>query len=171
MNRDGIDVAEPDLAAQRLGGGDGEHARAAADVDDALRPAALEQPVEMNEAAARGAVMAGAEGEPRLDLDADVVQANPRAIMAPMDEKAPGPHRREAGERARHPVAFLGDAEDRRARGLLIRRGGDQHADLILVRLKAEIGLHEPGPAAARPSLVGLEGASTPLRPARSSRR
>ena len=35
LNRDGIDVAEPDLAAQDLGGGDGEHARAAADVEHA----------------------------------------------------------------------------------------------------------------------------------------
>ena len=34
LNRDGIDVAEPDLAAQDLGCGDGEHARAAADIED-----------------------------------------------------------------------------------------------------------------------------------------
>ena len=112
----------------------------------------------MNEAAARGAVMAGAEGEPRLDLDADIVQADARTIMAPMDKKAPRPHRRKAGERARHPVALLGDAERRRPRGLLVRRGSDERTDLFLVRLRAEIGLHEPSLAAARPSLAGLEG-------------
>ena len=38
----------------------------------AARPTALEQAVEMQETAARRAVMAGAEGEPRLDLDRDV---------------------------------------------------------------------------------------------------
>ena len=113
----------------------------------------------MKKAAARRAVMAGAEGEPRLDLDADVVQADASHDHgAPWIEKAPGPDRREAGERARDPVALLRDAERRRARGLLVRRGGDERADLFLVRLKAEIGLHEPSLAAARPRLVGLEG-------------
>jgi hypothetical protein len=42
----------------------------------------------MQKTAARCAVMAGAEGEPRLDLDGDVVGADPGAIMGAMNEKA-----------------------------------------------------------------------------------
>ena len=69
----------------------------------------------MEQAAPRRAVMAGAEGEPRLDLDRHIVGADARPVVAAMNEKAPGPDRREAGERARHPVAPLGDPEGRRA--------------------------------------------------------
>ena len=117
----------------------------------------LSSAVEMQKTAARRAVMAGAEGEPRLDLDADIVGADARPIMGAVDDKAPGPDRREAGERIRDPVALLRDAEGRRARGLLVRRRGNERADLFLVRLEAEIGFHQPSLAAARPSLVGLE--------------
>ena len=73
-----IDVARNHAAAQRLGGRDGKYARAGADVEDACPPsalakAALEQCIEREQAAARGAVMTGAEGKRRLDLDADAV--------------------------------------------------------------------------------------------------
>ena len=111
----------------------------------------------MQKAAARRAVMAGAEGEPRLDLDRDVVRPDARAVVGPMNEKAPGPNGLEAGERIGDPVALLRQAEGRGARGRFVRGGGDQRPDRRLVRLRAEIGLHEPGPAAARPKIVGLE--------------
>ena len=69
FDRDRIEVAEPDLAPEDFRRGDGEHAGAAADVEDLARPPALQQAVEMQQAAARRAVMAGAEGEAGLDLD------------------------------------------------------------------------------------------------------
>jgi hypothetical protein len=43
-----------------------------------------------------GFVMAGAEGQPRLDLDRDHAMRHPARIMRAIDEKAPGPHRRQA---------------------------------------------------------------------------
>ena len=61
------------LRLQDFRRGDGEHAGAAADVEDVARPPTLQQAIEMQQAAARRAVMAGAEGEAGLDLDADVV--------------------------------------------------------------------------------------------------
>jgi hypothetical protein len=64
------------VANTRARSGDGEHARTGADVEDvqrAAKPRRLQKPVERNEAAARGAVMAGAESQSRLDLDADAV--------------------------------------------------------------------------------------------------
>ena len=72
----------------------------------------------MQETAARGAVMAGAEREAGLDLDRDVVGADKRAVMRAMHEKTPGAHRLKPGERARDPVALRRQAERRRARGL-----------------------------------------------------
>ena len=44
--------------------GDGQHARAAADIEPMPRPPPLEEAVEMHEAPAGGAVMAGAEASP-----------------------------------------------------------------------------------------------------------
>ena len=63
---------------RRPGGGNREHAGSGADVEDAARAARLEQAVERQQASPRGAVMAGAEGERRLDLDADAVGADAR---------------------------------------------------------------------------------------------
>ena len=67
----------------------------------------------MKKAAARRAVMAGAEGEAGLDLDADVVRADARAVVRAVHEKAPGAHGREAGQRIGDPVALLRQAESR----------------------------------------------------------
>ena len=112
----------------------------------------------MDEAAAGGAVMAGAEGEAGLDLDADVVQPDLPTVVLPVDEKAPRTHGDEAGEGVGDPVALLRQPERRGLRGLLVRGGGDQRPDVVLVRLEAEIGLDQPSLAPARPGVVGLEG-------------
>ena len=85
---------------------------------------ALMQRIEREQAAAGGAVMAGAEGERGLDLDADPVARHPRAVMRAMDDKTPGIDRGELGETGRHPVA-RGHALEHKARrgvgGLLAR--------------------------------------------------
>src|SRR5271165_6866931 len=105
------------------------------------RPAALEQANEMDEAASGRAVMAGAEGEPGLDLDADVVGADPRSVMRAVDEKTPRAHRLKTGQRIGDPVLLLGQPECDGARRLLVGGGGDKSANLILVGLEAEMGL------------------------------
>ena len=60
----------------------------------------------MQQAAARRAVMAGAEGERRLDLDRDVVRFDARAVVGAVNEKAPRANRREAGKRIGDPIAL-----------------------------------------------------------------
>ncbi len=67
--------------------------------------AALEPRIQRQQAAARGAVMAGAERERRLDLDADAVRRHPGAVMRAVHQEAPGRDRLEPGEARRHPVA------------------------------------------------------------------
>jgi hypothetical protein len=47
-------------------------------------------PVERQQAAARGAVMPGAERQRRLDLDAELVRRHPRAIMLSVHDEPPG---------------------------------------------------------------------------------
>ena len=118
----------------------------------------------MHEAAARRAVMAGAEGQPRLDLDPDVVDPDLRAIMGAVHEKTAGAHRLETGQRVGHPVLLLGEAEARRLRGLLVRRSDDQVTDRLLVGLEGEERFDQPGLAAARPCVLGLEGGGSRLR-------
>jgi len=128
FDRDRIEVAEPDLALDDFRRGDGEHAGAAADVEDLARPSALQQAIEMQQAAARRAVVAGAEGEAGLDLDADVVRPDRSAAVRAVDEEAPCPHRREAGERIGDPIALVGQAEFDPTRRVVASRRGDELA-------------------------------------------
>ncbi len=93
-----IDIACLHPLLQRERCGDGEHASTGADIEDAARPAALQLGGEMQEAAARGAVMPGAEGEGGFDLDADLVDAQRAAVMRAMHHEPPGPDRRQPGE-------------------------------------------------------------------------
>ena len=117
----------------------------------------------MKQAAAGRAVMAGAEGERRLDLDRNVVGAHPGAVMRAVDEKAPGAHRRKPGERIGDPVALRRAAEFESGRRRLARRRGDEVAQQRLVGRKAEIDFDHPGLAASE-RRVGLEGRGRGLR-------
>ena len=49
--------------------------------------------IEQQQAAARGAVMAGAERQRRLDLDAELVGQDSRAVMPAVHDEAPGADR------------------------------------------------------------------------------
>ena len=56
------------------------------------------------EAARRRAVMAGAEGQPGLDLDGEVADAAAVAVVRAVHEEAAGAHRLQTFQRPRHPV-------------------------------------------------------------------
>ena len=78
LDRDRIDVAEPDLARCKTFAAAMASTPAPQPTSSTVRGRRrFKQPVEMQETAARRAVMAGAEGEARLDLDPDVVRAEP----------------------------------------------------------------------------------------------
>src|SRR5208282_3462194 len=100
---------------------------------------------------------------PRWGVIATRVTGIPRAVVAPVDEKATGLHRRQAGERGRDPVALLHHPEGRGLRRLLAGDGGDKRADFVLVRLEAEIGL-DPCLANAGQGVVRLESGRSRLR-------
>ena len=78
--------------------------------------------IERQQAAARGAVMAGAEGERRLDLDADPAWRDAGAIVRAVHDEAAGRDRLQAREALAHPI-LGGDAlEAQRLAGLCAGR-------------------------------------------------
>ena len=97
LDRDPVDVAGDDARAQNFRRRDRQHAGAGAEVEHAASPPPLRQIIERQQTAARGAVVAGAEGERRLDLDADVVGPDAGAVMRAVHDEAAGPHRLQAG--------------------------------------------------------------------------
>src|ERR1700722_5289177 len=116
----GIDVGREHAHAQGARRGDGEHAAAGADIENARRapPRAqcLADRVECQQATARGAVMPGAESERRLDLDADAVARHAGAVMSAMNDEAPGGDRRQSGKPLANPVRRF-DAAEAQSRG------------------------------------------------------
>jgi hypothetical protein len=100
--------------------------------------------VERQQASARGAVMAGAEGERGLDLDADPMRRNAVPIMRAMDDEAAGLDGFEALEALRHPVGCGNAGEGDGLRRLRACYPADQIADRGLVRRIAEMHLHQP---------------------------
>ena len=97
----------------------------------------LDDAVERDQAAAGGAVMAGAEGERRLDLDADAVARDARASRARRARRSG--RRRPAAAGSPHPILRGQRLEDERVGGR--RAGGerDQRAHRRLVRRLAEM--------------------------------
>ena len=143
-HRDRIDVACQHRAMRRLRRGDAEHAGAGAEIEHAAQLAALQHLVEQQQAAAGGAVMAGAERQRRLDLDAELVGRHIGAVVRAMHHEAAGAHRGEAFQAGLDPVPGLDGVErDRRRRAV----GGERHqlAHRGLIRRRGEIQRDIPG--------------------------
>ena len=137
---------------QQARGGEPQDAGAGADIEDALGPAALDLVYEGEEAAERGAVVAGAEGERRLDLDRQVVRLDPAAVVRAVDQDAAGAHGLQPLEGGADPVLLVDRREDRLVGGVAEDRA-DQLAHRLLVGFLGEVGLEVPGLA-----VLGLEG-------------
>jgi hypothetical protein len=97
------------------------------------------QPVERGQAALGGRVVPGSEGLGRLDLEPHEVGRDARAVVAAVDDEAPGPDRGQLGADLGDPVAVVeasgGEVrravqlrEEREARG--IGHSGEMAADL-----------------------------------------
>ena len=172
--RAGVDVARQHGTPQRFRRGDGKHAGACADVEHAgfssapaaergrvrrlaLAPSSLRERVKRQQAAARGAVMAGAEGERRLDLNADLVRPHAGATVRPVHDEPTGLDRREAFEAFAHPVRGRERLEPQRIGCRRAGGGRDQRPHGRFVGSIAEIQREDP-------AAVGLlEGGSRDL--------
>src|SRR5262249_58832512 len=111
----------------------GEGAAASAFIALAAPP--LHEPVEREQTAARGAVVTRAEGEPRLDLDADTVRSHARAVMRTVHDKTAGFDRRETFEAFAHPVRGRERLERQRMGRRAAGGGRDQRAHGRLIGL------------------------------------
>jgi hypothetical protein len=101
-----IDIACDHRPPQGLGSSDGEHPGSGADVEHNAARAAprLRDAIEREQATAGTAMMAGAEGEPCLDLNGNTVDANAAAVMCAVHDEATGLDRLETFETRAHPV-------------------------------------------------------------------
>jgi hypothetical protein len=106
-------------------------------------------------------MMAGAEGERCLDLDADAVCPHPRAIMRAMHHKTSGTDRRQSLQALAHPVGGCQRFEHEGVRCLLTGRGRDQGSQPRLIGSIAEMQGEGPTPVRLLEGrgrdLVGIE--------------
>ena len=145
-------------ASVRAGGG------ARANRGFALAASCPYECVEREQAAARGAVMAGAEGECRLDLNADLVRPHAGAMMRPVHDETAGLDRREAFEALAHPIRRRQRLEHQR---IGRRRAGGGRDQSPHRRFVGSIGGNAARATSARP--VARRRKRRPL-PHRSSR-
>ena len=104
----------------------------------------LRQIVERQQAAARGAVVAGAEGQRRLDLDAERVRLDAAAVMRAVDDETAGRHRLQPFEALCDPVGRRHRFEGERLRGGVAGGKPHQVAHGGFVRRLAEMDCHLP---------------------------
>ena len=113
--------------------GNRQNAAAGADIKHALDTPPLCKIGERLKAPARRAVVAGAEGEGGLDLDADVVGAQFCAVVRAVNEKAPDAHRLEIGKALRNPIRRRHRLDAERPRRGLARGNSDKATQACLV--------------------------------------
>jgi hypothetical protein len=99
--------------------------------------------------------MAGAEGERRLDLDAEVVRMHAAAVVRPVHQEAAGVHGLEACEALPHPVCLDDTLEPQRLCGLVA--GGQPHQVTQPRLVGGALDVHRDLPLAA----VALEGGAS----------
>ncbi|MNQ99394.1 hypothetical protein D3C85_1151270 [compost metagenome] len=148
-----VDVGADGDGRARLGRRDGQNARAAADVQHLIEFFGRQQIVEGLQATDRGAVVAGAEGRARVDLQVDAPLGDLALVVRAIDEEAPGLDRRQARQAHGQPVG-VGQLLDnnlqtrRRAQGFgyalgfVVRRreGVDAPHPLVLILLQNGVG-------------------------------
>src|SRR5690348_17807486 len=81
----------------------------------------------------------GAEGQRCLDLDAEAIGRDARAVVRAMHREAPGDDRLEVGEARRHPVARGNLLKDRKSTRLNSSHPSISYAVFCLKKKKSNI--------------------------------
>ena len=139
LHRGRIDIARQHLLVQRLGRRDRQHAGAGAEIEHAARTPRFQDMVEQQQAAARGAVVAGAERQRRLDFDAELVGRDPLAVMLAVHDEASGRYGDEVFEAGLDPVLGLDRVEDDALRDISAGGIGDEFAQQRLIGRLGEV--------------------------------
>ena len=142
--------------AHGAGCGNGQHARAAAEVEHAAHAALTRQLVDGQQAAERGAVVGRAERLPGVDQDGTRAVGDASAVVAAVHDEAAGDDGRQRGLRHGHPIeigkVFKDDVGERPADPGRQRGGGGLGFGAIL-----RIGLDPPGAGAVLEQRDGIE--------------
>src|SRR5262245_39265134 len=141
-----VDVARQNRPAPYLRGCHGQHARAGAEIQGGARrgASALGQRIERQQAAARGAVMAGAEGERGLHFHANGVGRHAGAVVLAVHHEAAGGDRLQALEAGLDPVARAHAGRPHRARRARACNCCDEPAQARHVGPPREVQFHRP---------------------------
>jgi len=99
----------------------------------------LDDPIECEQAAARGAVVAGAKGEPCIDLDGDAIDPRALACMRAMHDETSGLDRRQAFAALVDPIGGRERLEHQRLGGRGATRGCNQRTHGGFIRVLAEM--------------------------------
>ncbi len=99
-----INVGGERFAFCGKGGGNGQHARAAAEIQNALRPPPFQNRIKGKEAAGRGAVVAGAKCGSRINFKRHAAMAPAFAVMGAVQKKPPRHDGRQAFKRMPDPI-------------------------------------------------------------------
>ena len=94
----GVDIGGERFAFCCLRSGDGQHARAATEIQNAFRLALFQNCIKGEQAARRGAVMAGSESGSRINLKRHAAMAPAFAVMGAVEKKSSGYDGRQAFE-------------------------------------------------------------------------
>ena len=99
-----VDVGADGQLRARASGGNGQQARAGADIQHLVEPARLDQAVIGLQTADGRAVVTGAEGRAGLDAQIDGAGRQAATVVHAVDEEATRSHRRQARQRHGQPV-------------------------------------------------------------------
>ncbi len=143
-----VDIACRDAGTKKSCRSNRQNAAAGADIEHTLETPPLCKIGERLKAPARRSMVAGAEGEGGLDLDADVVGAKFAAVMRAVHEKAADAHRLEVGKALRHPVRRRHRLDAQRPRRGVARGNSDKAAQACLVGRSPKMDGHLPAAGA-----------------------
>ena len=142
-----VDVTRQHAGVKRLGGGDRQHAGSRADVENAARATILQQNIQRQQAPAGGAVMPGAEGERRLDLDTDPIRRHGCAVVGTVHGEAAGENRLQPGEARCNPILRRDRLEGEAGRAVRSRDVTHRQPDRRFIWRRFKVHFEDPVPA------------------------
>ena len=123
----------------------------------------MHNPIQRQQAPPRRAVMAGAEGERGLDLDADAVGRDRRPVVRAMHREAAGDDRPEIAQARGNPIRRRDGFERERRACLGSGRFGDTGSHRRLVGRRGEVGFDAPSGRALERRHGSLEAVHQPV--------
>ena len=150
------------MCAQQAHSRNRQHTGARSDIENVPKPLPLGELREREQTAKGRPVMAGAESERSLNLDADVIGFRSRAVMRAVDDKTAGVHRLKSGKALGDPIGPCDPLEAQRIGRDFPGSDPDQFAQASFIRGGPEVDRELPAPVivfeCGTGSVLGIEG-------------